>query len=132
MYVYERTIRLGDTDASGLIYFAALLRIAHEAFEDFLESQGHHVGELIGQTDFLLPIVHAEADYKGGIFAGDQLSIELSCEKIGTTSIVNGYRVLKKDGTVAATAKTVHVAIDQRTRQKTPLSDEFRELISKL
>ena len=32
-FTYERTIRLGDTDAAGIMFFANYLVLCHEAYE---------------------------------------------------------------------------------------------------
>ena len=47
MYRHETRIRLADTDAAGVLYFASLLRIAHEAYEAWFESAGLPIATVI-------------------------------------------------------------------------------------
>jgi len=88
MFIYRRTIRVQDTDATGVLYFANQLQIALEAFEEFLLTQGFSFGEMVRKKQFLLPIVHTEGDFFAPLTLGDQIEVHLSFSKIGTTSII--------------------------------------------
>ena len=39
-FTYHRTIRFKDTDAAGVVYFANILAICNEAYEESLEASG--------------------------------------------------------------------------------------------
>ena len=39
-FEYPRTIRFADTDAAGVVYFAQILSICHEAYEASLQASG--------------------------------------------------------------------------------------------
>lgn len=131
MHTAHRTIRLNDTDAAGVIYFASAQRIAHEALEEAFELKGLNLGEVLESGDTVTPVVHAEADYIAPIRLGDKLDIEVRCERVGDTSYVIAYRLLK-GGQVVAHAKTVHVAVARSTGAKKPLPDRLRKLLSDL
>ncbi|MBU1694514.1 MAG: hypothetical protein KJ726_01965 [Verrucomicrobia bacterium] len=47
MYVQTFRVRMHDTDAAGIIFFTSQLRMAHEAFESFLDSVGLGLGTLL-------------------------------------------------------------------------------------
>ena len=53
MFVYQRKIRVQDTDATGVLYFANQLQIGLEAFEEFMHTQGFKIGEMIQKNKFL-------------------------------------------------------------------------------
>ncbi|MBW2319215.1 MAG: hypothetical protein JRF24_11180 [Deltaproteobacteria bacterium] len=76
--------------------------------------------------DFLLPIVHAEADYKGGLCLGDEFDIFLKSE-VGDSSFVLSYSFKDSDGNVSAEIKTVHVSVNKETKKKIPLSEKLRK-----
>ena len=99
-----------DTDATGVLYFANQLQIALEAFEAYLEKQNFSVGEIIRKGDFLLPIVHTEADFFAPIFLGDELDVELVVGKVGTTSLTVNTTFFK-DKERVGTASIVHVTV---------------------
>jgi acyl-CoA thioesterase FadM len=74
----------------------------------------------------LLPIVHAEADYKGTLCLGDKFSISLKAE-IGQTSFALACCFTDTKGNIAAEIRTVHVSVDKRTGAKIPLPEEVRK-----
>ena len=93
MFTYGYTVRLRDTDAAGLIYFTEQLRIAHEAFEAYFASQGLSLAEYLDRAPFMLPVVHAEADFKAPLAVGDRLAVHLSSGGTGTSSITFTTRI---------------------------------------
>lgn len=132
--MFERTytLRMRDSDAAGLIYFAEQFRIAHETFEEYLERLGFGFGTLLRDTAYVLPIVHAESDYRAPLHVGDRLTIRLDVERIGDSSFTLRYDLSHEDGRNVGTVKTVHVATDRATRQKVTLPFEVRELLQGL
>jgi len=81
---------------------------------------------LIRNKGFLLPIVHAESDYKIPLFVGDVLEIQVSIAKLGNTSFTLSYNLLNAKEVLVGTAQTVHVAIDKKTQKKIPLPKDLR------
>ncbi len=131
MFPHHTVVRLQDTDAAGILYFANQFRMIHEAYEELFDKIGFGFARLIKDCDFFLPIVHAEADYTAPLSVGDKLEIIISIEKIGQTSFILNYR-LTRAGQVVGTAKTVHVSIDKRTKGKISLPPPLREALTKV
>lgn len=132
MFAHPTTVRLHDTDAAGVIYFASLLRMAHEAFEAALENAGLHLGDVLATGEILTPVVHAEADYLAPLRLSDRVRIEVHADRVGDTSFSISYRFVKQSDQVAAHAKTVHVAIDRTNGSKKTLPDALRSLLGRL
>ena len=132
MYSYNTTLRMHDTDAAGVLYFVNQLRIAHEAFEAFMASAGLGIAQIIDNADYQIVIIHAEADYTAPLFLGDRITVEVLADHIGETSFAILYRFLKDEGHAVGIAKTVHVAIDRKTRKKRHLPMDIRATIEKL
>jgi 1,4-dihydroxy-2-naphthoyl-CoA hydrolase len=130
MFTYKTKIRLHDTDAAGIIFFANQFKIVHDAYEDLLEKFGWSFQAMLKRTDYFLPIVHAESDYKSPVFVGDKITIAIRVGLIGKTSFSFEY-ALKRGKILVGTAKTVHVTINQKTRKKTPLPSGLRRALSK-
>ncbi|MBD3401760.1 hypothetical protein GF420_02605 [candidate division GN15 bacterium] len=131
MYRLETSVRLHDTDAAGLLFFAHQLKIAHDAYESFLESAGLTFQTILTERDYLLAIVHAESDYLRTLEVGQFLTVEVSAARVGSTSFTLTYTITS-DGETVGTAQTVHVCIDRATREKRPLPEELRSILSKL
>lgn len=125
MYIFETRLRLRDTDAAGLIYFPNLLDLAHSAFESYMEEAGYGLGKAIATSPVVWPVVHAEADYRAPLRAGDAITITMNLQRLGHTSFSLAYDIKKKD-VLAGAVRIVHVTVDRHTGTKTPLSPELR------
>jgi len=125
-FSYQRRIYLADTDAARVVYFAKLLSICHEAYEEFLTQGGVDFGELVSSSSLAIPIVHADIDFLRPVFCGDELQIDLNLETVTEDSFTVLYFIYKS-GEKVAKAMTKHVAIDPITRRRTQLTPKIRE-----
>ena len=116
VFEHKLTVPFQDIDAAGVVFYAHLFRYAHEAYEDFMQHIGHSLQDMLAAGSYLLPVVHAQADYRRPLHHADKLNIELRLTKLGRTSFTLDYRVLVDNQTEHASLQTVHVALD-RTRQ---------------
>ncbi len=130
MFIHHARIYLHHTDAAGRLFFANQFYLIHEAKEHFLESLGLSIDALVNDPLVTFPLVHAEADYKAMLKAGDQIDIGVTVDKLGETSVVFGFTLLK-DGAVVGTAKTVNVAVHKKIGQKVPLPSLWRARLEK-
>ena len=119
-YIYQARVQVADTDATGYIYFAAMQRMALEAFENYLAENGFRLGALY------LPIVHAEADYATPMRLWDPVNIHLGCSKIGESSFT-----IESDLGGGNSAKITHVCVDDQGF-KQAITDEVKQLLEPL
>lgn len=119
-------VRLHDTDAAGLLFFAHQFFYAHDIYEDLLRAVGLPMEELLAHSDFFVPIVHAEAQYLQGLSVGQELEASVTVENLGNTSYTLSYELKNLSGEIVGRAKTVHVSIDRATRNKISLPPELR------
>jgi 1,4-dihydroxy-2-naphthoyl-CoA hydrolase len=132
MYTYQTKIKLHETDAAGLLFFANQFKLVHDAYEGVLENIGFGFAALIREKDYFLPIVHCEADYKAPLFVGDVIEIQVTVENVGTTSFTFAYNLIDAAYVTVGTARTVHVTMDKKTRKKIPLPADLRAKIEML
>lgn len=121
---YFRTIYLADTDAAGVVYFASLLSICHEAYEASLKAANLDLRRFFGDASAAIPIAHAEIDFFRPLHAGDHLEILLRGQILQEDSFEIEYQILLR-GECVARARTRHVCINPQTRQKQPLSESM-------
>ncbi len=76
MFTYQFQVRLQDTDATGVLYFPRQFQMAMEAFEEFLKHRGYSLRQLL-ESNYLMPVVHAEGDYLAPVMVGDVLEVRL-------------------------------------------------------
>ena len=127
----KRTVRFGETDAAGVVYFLGLFRWCHETWEESLEKYGIVLQEIfpttsnnISQLDVALPVVHCEANYFQPLYVGDTINIKLYPEKINESSFVLRFK-FKRNGEKIGTANIKHVSINPITREKCALSQQI-------
>lgn len=119
---FRRTIpiRLRHTDAAGVLFFAEQLVLVHEAYEDLMDEMGHSLRSIFKTNEFAFPILHVETDFRLPVQIGDRVEVELSIERIGTTSFTLAHRLLRSDQLVGQ-GKTVHGCIAPQSKTKTQL-----------
>ncbi|WP_066424979.1 thioesterase family protein [Anabaena sp. 4-3] len=123
-FTYHRTIRFQDTDAAGVVYFANILSICHEAYEESLAISGINIQQFFTHPKVAFPIVHASVDFFRPIFCGDKLLISLIPQKISLEKLEITYEIYADD-VIIAKAVTRHVCIDASSRTKQELPGEI-------
>ena len=121
MFTYPVRISLRDGDAAGVLFFGRYFALAHDAYETFLDSHGLNIGHLIRTTSYLIPVVHAESDYRRPLFVGEQAVIRLRVVELRSRTFTLDYEFLNADGHLACRLRTVHCAVNTRTRRAVAL-----------
>lgn len=129
-FIAQNKVRMHDTDMAGILYFPRQFRFAHDALEDFIESQGMTFETVFRQEKFVFVIVHAEADYLIPLHVGDKLEVHLLVENIGITSFALNYQIFREK-ILVGTAKTVHVCLDSDSRTKVVIPERLKLSLEK-
>jgi 1,4-dihydroxy-2-naphthoyl-CoA hydrolase len=132
MFKYQTSVKLHDTDAAGLLFFANQFNMAHDAYETFMSAHGVSFYKILHERDYKLAIVHASAEYLKQLSVGDPLTVEMRAEKVSTHSFILAYDLLGEDGTKVGSARTVHVCIDSDSGEKKALPDEVRSAMEQI
>lgn len=131
MYRYQATVRLHHTDAAGVVFFSNLFVIAHDAYESFLASH-LPLNRIISDAEYLIPIVHAEADYLLPLTLSEEISVELCAEKTGNSSFELGYVVRNSRMKTAARLKTIHTVQSKENRRAMAIPDALKSALAAL
>ena len=103
--------------------------MALEAFEEFLKERGFSLNQLLG-SEYLMPIVHAEADYLVPLVVGDELEISLKVVKLGTSSVTLESHFHDPQRKISVgKVQIVHVVVDKEKRSSVPIPDFLRRLL---
>jgi 1,4-dihydroxy-2-naphthoyl-CoA hydrolase len=121
-FAYHRTIHFRDTDAAGVVYFAQILSICHEAYEASLQDSGIPLQTFFSRGDIAVPITHTTADFHRPLMCGDTITVQLTPTQTTPHSFEIQYTVVQAEGKTAAIATTRHVCIQTTTRQRHPLT----------
>lgn len=123
-FIYQRTVRFQDTDAAGVVYFANVLTMCHEAYEESLTTSGINIKSFFSNPNVAIPIVHANVDFFRPMFCGDKVSIHLSPCQLGNNNFEINYIIMSADKRLAK-AITRHVCINPVSRSRQELSNEM-------
>lgn len=121
-FTYSRTVRLADTDAAGVMFFARTLAVCHEAYEESLAAAGISLASLLG-GDVVVPISKSEADYLRPLRVSDKLRITVAPEPLTDHSFAIRFEVHKLGAVekLAARVRTEHVCTSPAKRERAAL-----------
>ncbi len=103
-YFYTRRVAFHETDAAGIVHFANFFKFAAEAETRALDS----LGILMFPSPWFWPRVHVEADYKKPLRFNDEMTIEASIVRIGSSSLHWEYEI-RVSGELCAVVLAVSV-----------------------
>lgn len=112
----EVLIRFNEADPLGIVWHGHYIRY----FEDGREAFGKRYG--IGYLDFfkenvVVPIVHAECNYKKSLKFGDTVIVESIYEPCEAAKIIFRFNLYKaSDRSLVATGSTTQVFLDKDTQ----------------
>lgn len=125
-FTHTRTIRFQDTDAAGVVYFANVLAICHEAYEESLAASGINLKSFFSDPSVAIPIVHASVDFLRPMFCGDKLLVHSIANYLTNNEFEVSYQIVAAVvDKVVAKAITKHVCINPVSRTRTQLPDEL-------
>lgn len=101
-------VGLGDTDAFGMLYWAAPFRWAQEGAEGLFRRAGHPLEEHLSGIDY--PVAHTSIDYLRPVRLGDQLEVRTWVTRVGTRSVEMVTEVFTSRRELAVRIRRVLVA----------------------
>ncbi len=130
--VYRRKVRYSDSDAQGIVFNANYLVYFDDAIADYFEAMGLP-GHELHQKGYEVLVAHAEIDFVTPGRIGDQLSIGVGVDRIGTTSVRFVLEV-RNEATGAAVVRghEIYVIVDATTFEKRPVPPFFAEAVTRL
>ncbi|MBE9115284.1 acyl-CoA thioesterase [Lusitaniella coriacea LEGE 07157] len=133
-FVYSYTIRLSDTDAAGVVYFANILTIFHEAYEEFLAAEGIDLNGLIQEGSVALPIARCSLNCLKPLVCGDRVLVNLALQSLRDRGFELSYEVVAQSDPkiISARGSTRHVCIDPQKRLKVALPKQIARSLQSL
>jgi len=118
LFSFERELRFGDCDPSGIAYFPSYLNILNGVVEEFWATIGFPWPGLMTVRKIGTPTVHLTCDFSRPSVFGDLLTFNLRIGRVGRASLRLAHIVSGTDGmrwqarqTVTATSLADHHAI---------------------
>lgn len=116
----QRTLTFREADPANVMFFANVFALAHDAFEKFVIEAGFSWQEYFQNSDFAIPLRHAESDFLAPFFPGETYDISAVVLGFGQSSFKMRYTFSKDDKTHAVVT-LVHAVFSLKTREKIPL-----------
>jgi acyl-CoA thioester hydrolase len=125
-FISRQRIHFDLVDLMGVVHNAAYVTLFERARTDWIMSHGLWYGS----PDFDWPyyVVRNEIDYLAPILGGDEVSVTVAIEKLGTSSATFGHTITTGDGVRASNGRTTIVRIDPETKRPIPWTERFRSL----
>jgi len=112
MVATELRVIYGDTDQMGVVYYANYLRFFEAGRNEFIRAKGLRYRDFEASYKLWLPVTEASVRYLQPARYDDLLRIETSLEELRRVSATFSYRLVREDGQLLVTGRTVHACID--------------------
>jgi len=124
-------VRFDDVDGAGIVYYPQYFHLCHAAFEDFFDTAASiPYSELIRARRLGFPTVAIESSFSAPLSYGDVAVVDLSVERLGTTSATFAYRIRRKrDGVACFSATVTTVLIDLDSQKSQVIPDDLRAIL---
>jgi len=124
-FSFDRELRFGDCDPSGIAYFPSYLNILNGVVEEFWAVIGFSWPELITVRRIGTPTVHLTCDFSRPSKFGDRLTFGLCVVKVGRASLHLAHVVTAADG-VRWRARQILAATSLVDHRANPWPDDVR------
>ena len=88
-------VRYAETDQMGVVHHCVYPVWFEAARTDLMDNAGYPYAR-IEKEGIMLPVVHLECDYKGGVRYGETVTVRCFVEKLTIARLVLGYEVRRK------------------------------------
>lgn len=122
MHTTPIQIRFNDVDQMGHVNNAVIMEYFDLGKEAFFAERGLPPEE----GDFTVMIVHYDVDFQSQIRFHDRINVTTEIESFGTKSLRVLQCVVREDGTVCATCRTVMAGYCRSTRSSAVIPDEVK------
>jgi acyl-CoA thioester hydrolase len=112
MVATELRVIYGDTDQMGIVYYANYLRFFEAGRTEFIRAKGLRYRDFEASYQLWLPVTEANVRYLQPARYDDLLRVETSLAEIRRVSATFAYRLVREDGQLLVTGRTVHACID--------------------
>lgn len=127
-----KKILVNETDATGVVYFAAVLRIAQEIFELALLDRFSNLHQAMTAWKMVIPIRAVHGDFFKPMVLSEEVKIKLSISRIGEKSFEVSTTWTNKANEVTAATAITHVCVESSSFVTSPLPQELQNWLASL
>ncbi len=105
-------VRFHQADPAGVLFFGRVFELVSDAFEETIRGAIIPFDEPFPKRDFLVPIVHVDADYQLPIRVGEEVTVSLTIERIGRSSLGYRFAIIDRDSRTRVSGSVVHTFVE--------------------
>lgn len=126
-FEFKKVIRFKEVDAAGIVFFSRFFEFAHDAFEALLQDMKMGLAYMLHETDWIMPLVHVEADYHAPLRLGEEILIQVRVQHCGSRSITFAFEFIGvSDECRRAVVIHRHAFVDKGIAHSRAMPAEFR------
>jgi YbgC/YbaW family acyl-CoA thioester hydrolase len=95
--VWETTVRWGETDAAGFVFYPTYFAWFDEATHHFLNTAGLSSVDLFSRERIGFPILEAKANFKAPLYFGDSIRVTTELQSMGRKTFTVAHRIWRDD-----------------------------------
>ena len=127
------TVRFGDVDSAGLVYYPRIFHYFHIALEEFFAACcGIPYHRLMQDERTGFPVVNVQTQFFASLIYGDEIDVLMRVAHIGETSVTFEYDIQRaSDQRLCVRSTQVHVAMNLDVRRPILIPEKYRRAFLK-
>ncbi len=127
---HETTIRVRykDTDRMGVIYYGNYLTYFEVGRAELMRSLGYPYSTL-EKEGYSLVVAEAYAKYHDNVGYDSVVTVKTAITEVKGASVRFGYKILKDDGTLLVSGRTLHACLDSSQKMIRLPADAKRTMV---
>ncbi|HKY05336.1 MAG TPA: thioesterase family protein [Blastocatellia bacterium] len=127
------TVRFGDVDRAGIVYYPVIFHYLHIAQEEFFANYvGLPYNRLIEEENLGFPTVTDSSQFFKPIKYGDLVDIVVEIARVGRSSVVFEFGLYRQStGELLAKSTETKVAVRMDTWEKAEIPEKYRDHFAK-
>ena len=121
-------VRYAETDQMGMVYYANYLIWMEIGRSDFCRARGFSYADLEREENAFLTVAEAGCRYLAPARYDDEILVETEITRLGRRVVEFSYKI-KRDSTLLAEGKTVHIVIGSNGRPRA-MPDRYLDLLN--
>lgn len=125
-FSYRFRVRYNECDAQQVVFNARYADYVDLAMTEFMRAIGRDYNALLARG-LDNQVVKLTLEWQAPAHFDDVIDVAVMCERVGRTSFVIDYRILRaQDAQLLCAARAVYVMMTTAPMQKTPVPDDLR------
>lgn len=115
-FAHAVNVRFQDVDAAGIVFFARVFDLFHDAYVEALRAHGIELATVLEERVWAAPLRSCDAQFRRPMRFGEQLVVEVRASFVDRDMVLQ-YRVVSAadESIVHATGTTTHAFVDRAT-----------------